>query len=76
LRHLEDHRFPILVIHGDRDRTIPFEQGQALFDQLAEPKDFHCVAGAGHIDIHMLDSSSYMRRILKFVEDSKPPVVH
>jgi len=76
LDYLTGHRFPILVIHGDKDRTVPFEQGRLLFDGLTGPKEFFRVAGAGHINIHMLDSRRYMQRVMTFVAQSKPPIVH
>jgi len=76
LGYLVGHQFPILVIHGEKDRTIPFEQGQLLHDQLEEPKQFYWVSGAGHIDIHMQDSEQYMQRALRFVEDTRPELVH
>ena len=76
LKHISGHQFPVLVIHGEKDRTIPFEQGRSLYDQLSDPKQFYGVPGAGHIDIHMLDSEAYMRRVLSFVSDVRPLTVH
>lgn len=43
-----DVQEPVFVIHGTSDRTIPLEQGQALFDMAGEPKEFLAVEGAGH----------------------------
>lgn len=74
--HLVGHQYPVLVMHGDKDRTIPFEQGKSLYDQLDEPKDLYVVPGAGHIDIHMLDSERYMQRVLAFVQSTRPAMVH
>src|SRR5258708_33517003 len=31
-------RVPVLVIHGDRDTTIPFALGKAMFEAANEPK--------------------------------------
>ena len=42
---------PLLVVHGTQDRTIPFSQGQALFDMANEPKEMRIVEGAGHSDL-------------------------
>jgi acetyl esterase/lipase len=42
---------PILVIHGDQDRIVPFEQSQLLVRRLAEvgaPVELLEVRGAGH----------------------------
>ena len=42
---------PILVIHGRRDRTIPFSHGQALFAAAREPKRNLWVDTAYHDDV-------------------------
>jgi len=73
---LKQHSFPVLIIHGDKDKTVPLKQGQILYNRLSEPKEFWRVPGAGHVDIHMIDSEKYIRRILGFVESVRPPVIH
>lgn len=73
---LVDHDFPILILHGDKDRTVPLKQGQILYHQLSEPKEFWTVPGAGHIDIHMVDSKRYMRKVIEFVNSVRPMLVH
>jgi fermentation-respiration switch protein FrsA (DUF1100 family) len=40
---------PLLVLHGDRDRTVPMHHGQRLYDAAREPKQLWIVPGAGHI---------------------------
>lgn len=74
--YLQDHQFPVLLLHGDKDRTVPIKQGQLLYNKLTGPKEFWRVDGAGHIDIHMRNSDRYMERILQFVETVKPPLVN
>lgn len=44
-------KMPILVIHGDADRTVPFAMGKALFDLAPQPKTFVAIAGSGHDDL-------------------------
>lgn len=42
---------PFLIIHGDRDATVPVEQGQAMYDALIKagaPAKLVIVKGAGH----------------------------
>lgn len=74
--YLKEHHFPVLVVHGDRDRTVPFEQGEALYRQLAGPKEFFRVEGADHISVHMIDTEAYFRRVLEFVARVRPAVIH
>ncbi len=76
LRHLRGHQFPVLVIHGDRDRTVPIDQGRLLFEGLSGPKEFFEVPGADHINIHRLNNASYMGRVLEFARQVRPPLVH
>lgn len=58
---------PVLFIHGDEDPVVPLEQGLTLYEQAPEPKQFHCVEGADHINLHMVDAEGYLHRILRFV---------
>lgn len=40
-----------LIVHGDRDKTVPLNQSQLLFDSLKKSKvsaHFHTIHGAGH----------------------------
>ena len=41
---------PIYIAHGDRDGTIPFPQGEALFEAAKEPKQFLRLKGLDHND--------------------------
>ena len=41
---------PLLVIAGDRDQIVPFEQSRRLFAAAPEPKTFVVVSGADHND--------------------------
>lgn len=42
---------PILIIHGDLDRTTPAHFGQRLFALATEPKQGYFPAAAGHTDL-------------------------
>ncbi|HEY3306720.1 MAG TPA: alpha/beta fold hydrolase [Candidatus Binatia bacterium] len=39
---------PALVIHGDKDDTVPVEEGRELFAALAGPKRLCVIEGSGH----------------------------
>jgi acetyl esterase/lipase len=42
---------PFLIVHGDKDRTVPINQSQLLFDALkmaGVSARFHTILGAGH----------------------------
>jgi fermentation-respiration switch protein FrsA (DUF1100 family) len=42
---------PLLLAHGDADRTIPIEHGRRLFAAANEPKVGHFIPGGGHTDL-------------------------
>jgi len=56
-------RVPKLIIHGDRDGTIPLRLGRKPFDAAPGPKTFWIVPGAGHNDIMETDGAEYRRRL-------------
>ena len=40
---------PLLVVHADADRNVPFTNGQALFEAAQQPKEFVCIKGGNHL---------------------------
>ena len=42
---------PLLVLHGDRDSTVPLAHGKALYEAAREPKRLHVFPGLGHNDL-------------------------
>lgn len=42
---------PVLVMHGQADRTIPIAHGKALYEAASEPKQALWIDGAGHDDV-------------------------
>jgi hypothetical protein len=40
---------PVLIIHGDQDRTVPVENGRRLYEAAKAPREFWLVPGGGHI---------------------------
>jgi len=39
---------PLLLVHGDDDRTIPVQQSRTMFDAAAGPRVLVTIAGGGH----------------------------
>lgn len=52
---------PVLVLHGDRDSVIPYEQGRRLFARLPRPdrSRFVTIAGGDHNDPVPRDPQTY-----------------
>jgi uncharacterized protein len=44
-------RAPLLVLHGDADQVVPYEQGRAVFATAPEPKTFFTIRGGRHYDM-------------------------
>ena len=42
---------PVLVLHGDRDRVVPFALGEQLYGMITAPKRFVRFPGLGHNDL-------------------------
>ena len=69
VRHLRGFSGPVLVMHGDADRVIPFRLSRDLFDRLREPKRFAVIAGADHNDLFDPRNRPYWAPVLAFVDD-------
>lgn len=48
---IEEAEEPLLLIHCDTDRTVPFAEGAALFARARDPKTMVVLSGCGHIEI-------------------------
>ena len=67
-RHIAAIRAPVLVIHGTRDRIIPFSHGRRLFALAPEPKQSFWVENAGHNDVMLVAGDRYARTLREFAE--------
>jgi fermentation-respiration switch protein FrsA (DUF1100 family) len=60
---------PILLIHGEKDSTIPIAQSQALYDLALGPKSLWIVPGASHNHGVVVAPKLYADRILCFFDE-------
>jgi alpha-beta hydrolase superfamily lysophospholipase len=60
---------PILIVHGDLDRTIPVYQSRLLFAAANEPKRLMIVHGGGH-NVFGSQGEQYLTQIDQFIRDS------
>lgn len=58
---------PVLVVHGDRDMLIPFEEGVRLFEAARGPKEMYVVEGAGHNDVAIVAGEAYGERLARWL---------
>jgi hypothetical protein len=59
---------PVLIIHGDDDRRVPYTAGRELFEAAHEPKSFWVVEGARHLTIVEVGGARYRTRLQSFYE--------
>ena len=67
---------PLLIIHGDRDSTVPLHHGQQLYDLAREPKELWVVPDGGHIQA--FERQIYRDRFVAYLTKvlSEPAAVH
>jgi fermentation-respiration switch protein FrsA (DUF1100 family) len=68
---------PILIVHGEFDEIVPFEQGRRLFEAAPEPKEFYTIKGAHHNDTYLVGGKAYLDVLGRFLgrlsADGQPP---
>jgi uncharacterized protein len=69
-RALARARFPVLVIHGTRDRIVPVEMGRALHEASPPGTRLLEVPGAGHNDLPWVAGPDYFRQVADFVREA------
>ena len=68
-RKLANIESPILIAHGDPDRTIPTDEARLLFAAANEPKKLLIVPGAGHV-VFADAGESYLSQVEQFMRDA------
>ncbi len=58
---------PVLVIHGDQDEVIPFEQGIKVYEAAPRPKTFFRLHGAMHNDTYLAGGEPYVQAYVRFL---------
>ena len=58
---------PLLVLHGNRDEIVPYEQGKKLYDAANAPKQFYTIRGAGHNDTYLIGGEGFFRVMRDFI---------
>ncbi|MBS0633023.1 MAG: alpha/beta hydrolase [Verrucomicrobia bacterium] len=58
---------PVLIMSGERDEHTPLAHAREVFDRAPEPKFWHAVPGAAHIDLYSFDPAAYERQLDAFL---------
>lgn len=59
---------PVLIMHGTKDKIVPYSEGKKLFEAVKSKKKFVTVDGAGHL---YFGDEFIAEEIGKFLEESK-----
>jgi fermentation-respiration switch protein FrsA (DUF1100 family) len=65
-------KVPLLVLHGDRDDVVPYEQGKQVFAAAPNPKEFYTIGGANHNDTYLVGGANYFTRLDSFIDGVLP----
>ena len=62
---------PLLVIHGDADKLVPYKQGKLLYEKAGRPKRFISIPGGTHTEAvgGSRFGTTYHKELLNFFDD-------
>lgn len=64
---IQNITIPVLSMHGNRDKIIPFGLGRKLFNAAKDPKEFYEIKGADHNDTYVIGGNEYLKQARTFV---------
>ena len=67
LARIGEIRVPLLMLHGQADRTVPFALGRRLFEAAPGPKTFVAVENGRHSDLHDQAEETYRAALRGFI---------
>lgn len=59
---------PLLIIHGQKDLTVPRQQGELLYQKAREPKTIFRVPEGSHTRALWMNEGEYRKRVLKWMD--------
>lgn len=62
-------KLPVLLIHGDDDRFVPYAMSRNIHAAAPEKIRFHTVPGAGHALNYVTDPEDYTQQVEKFFQE-------
>lgn len=72
LTRIDELDTPILVIHGDADRTVPLETSRTLVNQRRDIVQLVVIPGAEHVQSWNIDRETYEDRYRSFLTAQAP----
>ena len=56
-------KVPIMIMHGEGDKFVPFAMGKEIFDACVSEKEFLAVPNAGHGLSYFYDTETYIKAV-------------
>lgn len=67
VKQIKKANIPILFIHGDKDKFVPYIMLSKLYKEANYPKQRLIVKNAGHVESAKINSKLYWRTIRRFI---------
>ena len=67
LEAVKKSKIPILFIHGEEDKLVPYNMVEKLYDEASCEKEKISVKNAGHTESSTVDSELYWNKVKKFI---------
>ena len=58
---------PVMILHGDRDDTVPYWMAEKLYAAVNDPKTLYPIRGAGHNDTYHVGGEAYFEALEEFI---------
>lgn len=68
IKQIKKSKIPILFIHGDQDKFVPFYMLDKLYDAATCKKEKLVIKGAGHAVSQNIDPQKYWHTVRKFIK--------
>lgn len=68
IEQIKKASIPILFIHGDRDKFVPYEMLDELYEKANWPKEKLVIKNAGHVESSKINPELYWRTIKEFIK--------
>ena len=59
---------PVMILHGDRDDTVPYWMAEKLYAAASDPKTLYPIRGAGHNDTVYVGGEAYFKALRDFID--------
>ena len=70
LERIKKIHTPVLIMHGTKDKVIPFWHGEKLYENANQPKKFIPITGAGHNNILYIYGNTFWKVIKEFTKNT------